>query len=132
MADCPQSCNLVASIKLVRESSYGTEFNWEEEGGGFGRGEDRIDSAAVFFAGWIAFTGADLGNGGASGAGADAEGEVEGTRGHRQLGGGEGRGHCFPLREAAGGGGRGAGDSGARPREAVGDFGGGVGSDGDD
>jgi len=35
----------------------------------------------------------------------------------------------FPLREAAGGGGRGAGDSGARPREAVGDFGGGVGSD---
>ena len=46
--------------------------------------------------------------------------------------GGEERGHYFSLREAAGGGGRGAGDPRALEWEAVGDFGGGVGSHGDD
>src|ERR1035437_1379273 len=98
-------------IYSLWENSHGAEFEFEEESGGVGRGEDGIDSAAVFVAGWIAFAGTDLGNGGASGAGAVAEGEVEGARGDRQLGGGEGRGHCFSLRETAGGGRRGAGDS---------------------
>src|SRR5260370_41392959 len=82
----------------VEGSSYGKEFKWEEESGGFGRGKDRIDSAAIVFAGWIAFAGADLGHGGTSGAGADAEGKVEGACGYRHLGGGEGCRHCFSLR----------------------------------
>src|ERR1039458_6628674 len=129
---CSLGTSCYSWLNFCWENSHGTEFEWEEESGDFGRGEDRIDSAAVFLAGWIAVAGADLGNGGASGAGADAEGEVEGTRGHRQLGGGEGRGHYFSLREAAGGGGRGAGNSRPLEWEAVGDFGGGIGSDGDD
>jgi hypothetical protein len=54
--------------------SYGAEFELEEESGDSGRGEDGIDSAAVFLAGWIAVAGTDLGDGGACGAGADAEG----------------------------------------------------------
>ena len=55
--------------------------------------------------------GADLGDGGASGAGAGAEGEVEGARRDRQPRGGEEAGHYFSVREAAGGGRGGAGDS---------------------
>src|ERR1700677_1398006 len=114
------------------EILYGTEFGFEEKSGGFGCGEDGVDSAAIFFARWIAFAATDLGYGGASGAGAVVEGKVEGSRGNRQLRSSEGRGHYFSLREAAGGSGSSAGDPHAPEWEEVGDFGSSVGSDGDD
>src|SRR5580658_4751886 len=87
------------------EILYGTEFGFEEKSCGSGCGEDGVDSAAIFLARWIAFAATDLGYGGASGAGAVVEGKVEGSRGNRQLRSGEGRGHYFSLREAAGGSG---------------------------
>src|SRR5271165_2961931 len=111
---------------MFGRNSHGTKFEFKEKSGGFGRGQNGIDSVAVFLARWIAVSGANLGNGSASRTGTLAEGEVEGARRHRQCRGGERRRYSFSVCQAAGSGRRSAGDPRAFEWEATRDFRGGV------